>query len=269
MQIADEFRAECDRIAHFLSDLDPADFSRRTAFKEWTVDMILRHLHVWNMAAYLSLTDEAELKALLKDAMAPKGDGGINRFESAYCGGLAGPALLDAWRAFYPQLAEAFANTDPKARLAWVGPSMSARSSMTARLMESWAHLQAIYDEMGVHRTNTDVIGNIVVLGYNTYDWAFKNRQIEPPVPRPQLRLTAPSGKVWIHGEESGEELISGAAEEFCQVVTQTRNIADTRLKVEGQNARRWMAIAQCFAGPPSAPPEPGTRRLKVNQGRS
>lgn len=47
---------------------------------------------------------------------------------------------------------------------------------------------------------------------------------------------------------------------EFCQVVTQVRNIADTRLSVTGDIAQRWMAIAQCFAGPPENPPEAGTR---------
>ena len=53
---------------------------------------------------------------------------------------------------------------------------------------------------------------------------------------------------------------MSGAPIEFCQVVAQTRNIADTALVVEGPAARAWMALAQCFAGPPETPPAPGTR---------
>ncbi len=44
------------------------------------------------------------------------------------------------------------------------------------------------------------------------------------------------------------------------QVVTQTRNVADTRLEVTGPVATQWMSIAQCFAGMPVDPPEPGTR---------
>jgi hypothetical protein len=43
-------------------------------------------------------------------------------------------------------------------------------------------------------------------------------------------------------------------------VVTQVRNIADTQLSVTGEAARRWMAIAQCFAGPPNDPPAKGAR---------
>ena len=64
-------------------------------------------------------------------------------------------------------------------------------------------------------------------------------------------------------GEGSDEERIEGAASEFCQVVTQTRNVADTRLRVVGATARRWMSIAQCFAGPPEQPPAPGTRFVR------
>jgi hypothetical protein len=45
-------------------------------------------------------------------------------------------------------------------------------------------------------------------------------------------------------------------------VVTQVRNVADTRLKAVGAAAVAWMANAQCFAGPPETPPSPGTRRI-------
>ncbi len=141
---------------------------------------------------------------------------------------------------------------------------MSARSSITARLMETWAHSQAIYDELGIARVNGDHIRNIVVLGFNTYGWIFANRRMDVPEPRPQLVLTAPSGEVWTYGEEAGEEKIEGLAEQFCQVVTQTRNIADTELVVTGPNAKQWMDIAQCFAGPPNDPPAPGLRRIRV-----
>jgi len=43
------------------------------------------------------------------------------------------------------------------------------------------------------------------------------------------------------------------------------RNVADTTLRVEGETARQWMSIAQCFAGPPETPPAPGAR-YRVSQ---
>ena len=137
---------------------------------------------------------------------------------------------------------------------------MSARSSITARLMETWAHGQAVYDMLGVERVNADRIRNIAVLGINTFGWTFATHKQPLPAIAPHVRLTAPSGAIWTWNEPSETDLIEGSATEFCQVVTQVRNIADTRLKVVGEAATRWMAIAQCFAGPPETPPAPGTR---------
>ena len=50
----------------------------------------------------------------------------------------------------------------------------------------------------------------------------------------PYVCLTAPSGEIWEFGEPSTEEVVEGSASEFCQVVTQVRNIADTQIRVVG-----------------------------------
>ena len=109
-------------------------------------------------------------------------------------------------------------------------------------------------------RQDTDRLQNIAHLGVNTYGWTFANRGLAAPEPAPYVRLTAPSGAIWEWNEPSTTHLVEGRATEFCQVVTQVRNIADTRLHVKGDNATRWMGIAQCFAGPPETPPAPGAR---------
>jgi uncharacterized protein (TIGR03084 family) len=117
---------------------------------------------------------------------------------------------------------------------------------------------------LGQVRRNGDRIRNIVVLGNNTYGWTFKVRSEDPPAPRPHLRLTAPSGEIWTYNDPGETELIEGLAEEFCQVVTQTRNIADTSLRVIGPNAANWMSKAQCFAGAAETPPPAGARRTAI-----
>ena len=90
-------------------------------------------------------------------------------------------------------------------------------------------------------------------------------RKQDPPGPMPYLELTAPSGAVWTYGDESETERVTGLAEEFCQVVTQTRNVADTDLIVTGATAQDWMSKAQCFAGAPETPPAPGARFRNSN----
>ena len=258
MQQAQDFRDESAAIAELLTPLSDVEFETPTLFKGWTINQILRHLHVWNIAAGRSLDGGEAFTAFLAQLLDGELGLSFNAMESRYLEGLSGSALLATWRSEYERLADRFAATEPKSRLKWVGPDMSAISSITARLMETWSHAQAVYDVLGVERVDNDRIGNIVRLGVNTFGWAFKNRKEDPPGPMPRLCLTAPSGAIWDYGE--GDDLITGQATEFCQVVTQCRSIGDTQLQVTGPVAERWMAIAQCFAGPPQDPPPVGAR---------
>lgn len=270
MEQAQDFLDESEAIYALVKDLSDEEMEQETGFKSWTINAILRHLHIWNMAAYWSLTEPEKFHGFFKEAMtgmkesAKKGQTSMRFFEADYLDNLSGAGLVKTWRDFYQKMAPEFGAADPAMRVEWAGPSMSVRSSITARLMENWSHAQAIYDVLGLKRENADRIRNIVMIGLNTYGWTFKVNGEEAPQPVPYLKLTAPSGAVWDYGDESTEERIEGQAEEFCQVVTQTRNIADTDLQVTGPNATRWMAIAQCFAGGAEKPPAPGMRSIKT-----
>ena len=256
-----DFRDESQALYDLIAPLADADYDRRTRFKNWSIADVLTHLHMWNWLADRSLTDEKAFLAFVADLLKSLGGGETLRsYENRWVAPLQGRALLDAWRTQFLQLAEHYSGADPKARVKWVGPEMSVRSSVTARLMETWAHGQAVYDLLGVERVDTDRIRNIAVLGVNTFGWTFTTHGQPLPAVVPHVRLTAPSGAVWTWNEPSESELVEGSATEFCQVVTQVRNVADTRLKVAGDAARRWMSIAQCFAGPPEVPPAPGAR---------
>ena len=261
LEQADDFKDECDALDALIAQLSDADYERSTQFKDWTIDHIIQHLHFFNLMADLSLTDEIAFTRQYEVMRKMRDDGGtLTGATDHLLDGLKGTALRDTWRDYYAKMAESWRAVDPKQRVVWVGPTMSARSSITARLMETWAHGQAIYDLLGVKRQNTDRIKNIAIMGVNTFGWTFKNRGEEVPATMPYIRLEAPSGAIWDWGEQSKTECIEGSAEEFCQVVTQTRNIADTGLVVTGETANRWMAVAQCFAGPPRTPPPPGAR---------
>ena len=260
MPQAQDFLDESAALHALLAPLDDDAFEQATAFKGWTLNDVLRHLHYWNWMAWLQLNDESLLIAQM-DAIARAG--GMRPVETAHVEGAVGRALVDIWMDQAKATAKAFAAADPKARLKWAGPDMSARSSITARLMETWAHGQEVYDQLGVVRQNADRIRNIVVLGINTFGWTFRNRKLDIPETIPFVVLTAPSGEVWTYGEAGGAERIEGLAEDFCQVVTQTRNIADTSLAVSGPVATQWMGFAQCFAGKPETPPAPGIRKTR------
>ena len=145
-------------------------------------------------------------------------------------------------------------------RAPWFGPDMGIAMMATARQMETWAHGQDIYDLLHVQRRNSDRIRNVCHIGVRTFGWTFVNRGLETPSSIPYVRLESPSGAVWEWNDPSDADCVSGSAVEFAHVVTQGRNIAETDLNVVGDAATSWMAIAQCFAGPPEDPPPPGHR---------
>ncbi len=258
-----DFLQVSEQTYALLANLGDEDFKRSTRFKNWTIDEIVAHLHVWNWAAEQVLVDVSVFQRFVADFLALKDPTGLRRYERSWLGPLHGQALLKAWREQYVKTAERFQTVDPKMRTKWVGPDMSARSNISARLMETWAHSQAIFDLLGVQRIDTDRIRNVAVMGINTFDWTFINRKQPVPGVRPYIRLTAPSGAIWTWNDESEIDRIEGSATQFCQVVAQTRNITDTNLKVLGDSATSWMSIAQCFAGVPQPPPAPGTRFME------
>ncbi len=265
LQQAVDFQTESDALYELLKPLADEDFERKTLFKEWTINTILQHLHFFNYAAHISIDDEDAILALLAE-MREAGENGVDMVAhtDVKLEGLKGRALLEAWHDYYTKMIAAYDGIDPKKRLKWAGPDMSVLSSITARLMETWSHAQAIYDLLGTVRQDKDHIKNIAVIGNNTFGWTFINRGEEVPEDKPYLKLTAPSGEIWEFNQPSDDNYIEGAATEFGQVVTQCRNIGDTNLKVVGETANKWMAVAQCFAGPPRTPPPVGARRIQT-----
>ncbi|MFH2129079.1 MAG: TIGR03084 family metal-binding protein [bacterium] len=260
IQQAIDFRDESEALYQLIEPISAEDYQRKSQFKDWTPNDVIGHLHMWNWAADQSLNDEAAFTAFLTELITDLGKGTLRAFETKWLKGLNGKELLREWRTFYRGMSERFEAADPKKRVKWAGPDMSVRSSITARLMETWAHGQELYDMLGVVRRNGDRIRNIAMLGVNTFSWTFINRGLEVPAAKPYVKLTAPSGEIWEWNEVSATDAVEGDATEFCQVVTQVRNIKDTSLKMTGDAATQWMAIAQCFAGPAENPPAPGSR---------
>jgi len=265
LQVAVDFREEVDELHGFLQTLKPEDWDRATGFMGWTPWDVVAHLHYFDLESTAALEGEAVFSARRKALISGIGAGRSNQqLGRERFGELDAAGLLGQWRSTAHGLAEALGRSEPKRRLPWFGPDMGVQMFTTARYMETWAHGQEIYDLIGIARSHTDRIKNIATIGVKTFGWTFLNRKLEVPGPPPYVRLSAPSGESWQWNEPSETERIRGQALDFCQVVTQVRNIADTALEVIGPVATRWMAIAQCFAGGAADPPKPGTRGPKA-----
>lgn len=261
LQVSLDLIAEADELRAFLRTLGDEDWGRPTGFLGWTPWDVVAHLHYFDRVSLLSLEGEEAFApkrdALVRDMTAGRTNAEIARAEF---GDLPPPVLLERWIGTCHAMAKQLGESDPGRRLPWFGPDMGVRMFTTARLMETWAHGQEIYDLMRVRRDPTDRLEHVAVLGVKTFGWTFANRGLEVPGPAPYVRLVAPSGAIWEWGEPRESECVRGDALDFCHVVTQGRNLADTKLQVKGEVANRWMAIAQCFAGGAADPPKPGER---------
>jgi uncharacterized protein (TIGR03084 family) len=162
------------------------------------------------------------------------------------------PAEVHAWwRRAGDRLLDALDGTAADARLTWAGRTMSARSFVSARLMEHWSHGLDILDAAGIQPVDTDRLRHIAHLGYMTRDFAYRTHGMTPPGTPLYVKLAAPSGAVWTWGPGDAPDRIFGSAGDFCRVVTQRIHPSDTSLRAEGKSAGEFLTIAQAFAGPP------------------
>ena len=244
MSICTDLADEHAALDALVATLSEADFDAATPAAGWTVRDQISHLWFFDQRALLALTDP---DAFVADAATLANVGGV---DSSVLPGraLTAPALIEQWRVARAALLEAARRHDPSSRVMWYGPPMAARSFITARLMEMWAHGQDIADTFGVERVATDRLRHVAHIGVRARPFSYSLHHRELPADDVRVELTGPNGDVWQWGESS-TQVISGAALDFCLVVTQRRHAADTGLRVVGDHAREWMAIAQAFAG--------------------
>lgn len=258
----DDVLGEYRDLARVCATLSAADWQRRSDFYGWTPWDEVAHLCYFDQTALQSVTAPevftANAKALTQVLATGKEISAVAR---DHFSGLDGPALLATWQRNFEVLVAALAQQDPKARLNWYGPSMSAKSFATARLMETWAHGQDIWDVMQLERPASHRLRAIAHIGVSTFGWTFVNRQLPVPETMPYVALQAPDGTLWTWGEPSETDWLRGSAQDFCLLVTQRRHRDDTGLQWQGAAAEAWSSMAQCFAGPAVDGPAPGVRK--------
>ena len=253
-EIAADLAAEQQALDDVVAGLADEQWMTPTPSPGWTVADQIGHLTYFDGAAVTAITDPDAFKASIAEMLADPDGTTLHRQ-------LDPQALLAAWRGTRRRLEEVARGLEPAQRVPWYGPSMSARSFLTARLMETWAHGQDVVDAVGASRAPTDRLRHVCQIGFITRGWTYANRKEERPAEDVRLELTSPSGEVWRWGPDDGPEVVRGPALDFCLVVTQRRHVDDTALEVEGTAARDWMEKAQAFAGPATTGPKPGGGR--------
>jgi uncharacterized protein (TIGR03084 family) len=255
--LASALSAETAITRDLVGGLDEAGWRTPTPAAGWDIADQIGHLAYFDKAAVCSAVRPGEFQAKLAAAQAAGGidpDAVAARFRD-----LSGAQMLAWFDAARAGLLRTFAGLDPRARLPWFGPAMSAASALTARLMETWAHTQDIADALGVSREPTERLRHVAHIGVGARAFSYAVRGKNRPPGPVRVELTAPDGALWIWGPAEAEDRVTGPALDFCLLVTQRRHQDDLALTIRGPAATEWMAIAQAFAGAPGPGRPPAT----------
>ncbi|PWI16307.1 TIGR03084 family protein [Streptomyces sp. Act143] len=247
--VFEDLRVESEELDRLVAELSPERWDTPTPAPRWTVAHQIAHLAWTDHSALLAVTDPDAFQGLVEAALkAP----GTFVDEGAEEGAALPPGeLLARWRKGRAALGTALRAAPPGTRFPWYGPPMSAASMATGRLMETWAHGQDVADALGVVRPPTDRLRHVVRIGVRARDFAFGAHGLTPPAEEFRIELRSPSGELWTYGPESAAQRVTGPALDFCLLATQRAHRADLALTAVGEDADRWLDIAQAFAGPP------------------
>lgn len=261
-EICADLQAEHEALDEIVSDLDEGAWDTPTPAEPWMVRDQISHLHFFDDCAIRAVADPDGFRAWVKeDAFKQIRPQDGSEGDIAFGRSVNGSVLLERWRDGRGAMLKQFENLDPKTRVPWFGPDMSAASFATARLMETWAHGQDVSDAIGKQREPSDRLRHICHIGVTAIPWSYTVRQLELPTEPIFVSVTSPSGETWTWGDEAASNRVTGTALDLALLVTQRRHRDDTDLIAEGAVADRWLGIAQAFAGPPGPGRKPGQFR--------
>jgi uncharacterized protein (TIGR03084 family) len=259
--ILGDLAAESQALDDLIAPVE-VDWTTPTPAEGWTIAHQIAHLAWTDTKALSAVRTPGEFGEEVKAALV----GGENYVDDAAVEGARKPRaeILAGWRAGRAELAEALAAAPSGEKFPWYGPPMSAASMASARIMETWAHAQDVFDALGVVREQSARIWHIARFGVRTRNFAYSLHGINPPASEFRIELAAPTGETWTWGPPDAEDRVTGSAADFCLVVTQRRHLSDTDLVTAGEEAPKWLEIAQAFAGVPGKGRPPAEKDAKA-----
>ncbi len=257
--LADDLRSETTVLLALVEPLDETGWATPTPAPGWRVQEQIAHLAYFDEAAATAALDPEEFQRELVAAL--EDPDGITERISRRSRAMAPTEVLEWFVSSRASMLAIFLNLDPSTRVPWYGPPMSLASSLTARIMETWAHGQDVADALGAVHVPTSALRQVAHIGVRTFANSFTTRGLEVPEVPVYVEVTAPDGEAWTWGDPAAADRVIGPALDFALVVTQRRHVDDTNLEIDGPVATRWMSIAQAFAGPAGEGRQPSRAR--------
>jgi uncharacterized protein (TIGR03084 family) len=251
-----DLAAEGDALDDLVADLDGAGWMTPTPSPGWTIGHQIAHLA---FIAHLGGLSASDAEAFEVEAAPAKVDfqGSVNAALAAYMAeGQEG--VMARWRSERSAGARALASVPDGEMVPWLATPLPPSVIAAAGIMETFGHGQDVADALGVSRERTDRITHLVTFGLHTRAFGYMANGMKPPEEPVRLDLTAPSGARWEFGPADATEVVTGSAWDFCLLITRRRHRDDLDLTATGDEADRWLSIAQAYRGPAGEGRRPG-----------
>ncbi len=253
-EILADLKAEQQCLDQFLSTLSGSQWDLPSPAEGWTLKDSVSHIaHIDEVATVLLRGDNTPLEIAAK-VLFRFTDIGVEKGRK-----MKYSEVLPWWREVRSVMMEELTKCDPKQRIPWFARPMGAKAFATARLMETWAHGLDCFNAIGAEPVDTDRLRHVALLAYMARPFAYQINGLPAPDSSLRIELILPSGKMWAVGDETSIDRIRGEAGEFCRVAVRRRHWKDMNLEIEGDEAKRFIEIAQTYAGPPGS----GRRRKR------
>lgn len=255
-----ELLQERAQLVDLLRPLPEQAWRARPPSGNWTVADHVTQLALLDEAATAAVTAPKRFAthARARLSAGPSSPGDIDARARAR----PGPGLLEWLGRTQRALVRAYRNLEPDHRLPWYGTELDARTSVIARMTETWAHGRDLADALNVRWTSTGRLHHIADLSVRGLGASFEMLGRPVPTVPVWIELTAPDGEVWTwgsdHARDHARDRVTGSAEDLCLVLTGRRSAAETGLTVSGAVVGEWLAIGRVY---PGAPDIPGGRR--------
>ncbi|MEN3539949.1 TIGR03084 family metal-binding protein [Microbispora sp. ZYX-F-249] len=245
--------AKLDRL---VAGLDADQWRLPTPAPGWTIADQIAHLAFIFRLAATAASDAAAFEAMTAAAKNDF-DGAVNAALKQYENDTP-EVLLGRWRAEREWVNRALAAVPAGQTVPWLVNPLPPVVLACAGVMEQFAHGQDIADALGVDPQWSEGLAHLVVFAVLTRDFGYLSRGLTPPAAEFRFEITAPSGELWAYGPQDAENRVSGPALDFCLLVTRRRHRDDVAVTAVGDEADRWLDIAQAYRGPAGAGRAPG-----------
>ncbi len=232
--------AEQQTLDQLLQRAPDRDWRRRATSSGWTVQDTISHL-AWSEDNALRALEDGDADPVTTVC----GDGASRNDPGVTAGrGKRPQEIIEWWRHARAAVVDALSRRRPDVRIGWPMPETDTETFAAIRLMETWAHGLDITAALAREVEDTPRIRHVARLAWLTLPAAFARAEEEYPAPI-RVELVGPGFARWVYGPEDSDQIVRGAAGDWCRVAVRRLRPEDAKnLTAAGGVAQTALRVA-------------------------